>query len=137
MCSGITKKDRKYLRTLFTLACSVEPIRSSRVAAFVTLKNKVIAFGHNQRKTSPFQAKFSSNSRAIYLHAETHAIKNALRLTGEKTLEKYTLYVVRAKYSRGRFVKGISKPCEGCQSCIEHFRVGRVVHVSHDGPRLL
>jgi tRNA(Arg) A34 adenosine deaminase TadA len=96
------------------------------------------------RKSHPLQAEFGRNRDSIYLHAEIDAIRNGIADIAQRAnankhyvdvseLEKYTLYVARAKCSdrnKNIFVFGEAKPCEGCMGAIEHFSLKRVVYTA-------
>lgn len=133
MLSMSSVKHNRVLNTLFKLAQDVAPVASARIAAGVVYRNEIISFGVNQMKTHPFQNRFSKNSESIYLHAETDAIKNALRSLSIKDLEKCTLYICRAKYSERNFVYGLSKPCPGCMRAISTFNIRKVIYTCDDG----
>ena len=104
----------------------------ARHASAITYKNQIISYGVNQNKSHPFHTKFSKNEDAIFLHAETDAIKNALRRLTEEELVKATLYVCRVKYSHNGDDKwitwGLSKPCLGCQRAIATFGIENVIY---------
>ncbi len=101
------------------------------LAAAVVIKNKIISFGINRMKTDPFQAKYGKNKECIYMHAEIHAIKNALRHVEVDALRKADLYVLRIRNEdRGR---AMSKPCEGCQRAIAEFGIRNVIYTTDDG----
>lgn len=108
---------------------SVEPVSRSRHAAAVVYKRKVIAYGINRLKTHPFHQQFSKNDQSIFLHAETDAIKNALKKIDQETLKRCTLYVMRLDLNDK---VALSKPCEGCQKAIATFDIKNVVY-SLDG----
>lgn len=130
------KKHEKYMNLLFKLATDTIPVGCARVSACVVIKNQIISFGVNRRKTHPLQAKFSSNDESIYLHAEIDAIINALRIVDVDDLKNSTLYVSRAKYSssnRTKFIGGLSKPCKGCSSALQWFEIKKVVYLNDDG----
>jgi tRNA(Arg) A34 adenosine deaminase TadA len=118
---------------LHTLAKIAEANDDSniRFAAAVVYRNKIISVGYNRRKSHPFQAKFSKNPEAIFLHAEVHAIKNALRELTVEELKDTELYITRVKkpksYSK-HFVWGLSKPCCGCQRAIAEFGIKRTIY---------
>lgn len=132
--------DSKHVRIMNTLSKVASDIvlpvkRNSRVSACVVYKNDIIAFGVNERKSHPFQARYSKNQDAIFLHAETAAIRNALKYISVEELEKSTLYVCRIKYedtTKRKLVFGISKPCSGCERCLSVFGIKNVVY-SLDG----
>ena len=114
----------------FKLAQSVEPVRGARIAAAVVRKGKVVSFGYNHKKSHPFQAKFCKNNHAIFFHAEVHAIKNALNSVNVDDLSKCDLYIVRAKRNKEnkKWLTGLSKPCSGCQKCIDLFDLNSVYY---------
>lgn len=118
---------------LYTLATIAEANDGSNVrfAAAVVYRNKIISIGYNRMKSHPFQAKYAKNSEAIYLHAEIHAIKNALREFPVEELTKCDLYIARVKrprsYSEG-FIWGLSKPCAGCARAIAEFGIRRTIY---------
>lgn len=130
--SRMISKHQSRLDTLFELAKELEPAANARVAAGLYIKNELVAIGWNQIRTSPFAVKYAKNSEAIYLHAETHAIKQALRLYSVDDLvrAKTTLYVVRAKRASqaGDFIWGLSKPCMGCARSVVDFGIKRIVY---------
>ena len=114
----------------FKLAQSVEPVRGARIAAAVIRKGKVVSFGYNHKKSHPFQAKFCKNNHAVFFHAEVHAIKNALNSVNVDDLSKCDLYIVRAKRNKEnkKWLTGLSKPCSGCQKCIDLFDLNSVYY---------
>ena len=114
----------------FKLAQSVEPVRGARIAAAVVRKGKVVSFGYNHKKSHPFQAKFCKNNHAVFFHAEVHAIKNALNSVNADDLSKCDLYIVRAKRNKEnkKWLTGLSKPCSGCQKCIDLFDLNSVYY---------
>jgi hypothetical protein len=128
-------KHQKYLGILFKLAQDVAPIASARIAAAVVYRNEIISFGTNQMKSHPFQNRFSKNSKSIFLHAETDAIKNALKHLDKDDLSKCTLYICRAKYDmeNRNFIFGLSRPCVGCMRAIATFDIRKCVFSCDDG----
>ena len=115
---------------VFKLAQAVEPVRGARIAASVVRKGKVVSYGFNHKKSHPFQAKFCKNKDAVFFHAEVHAIKNALQIIDVDDLSKCELYIVRAKRDRNnkKWVTGLSKPCSGCQRCIDVFELKNIYY---------
>ena len=115
---------------IFKLAQSVEPVRGARIAAAVVRRGKVISYGYNHKKTHPFQTRFCKNQHAIFFHAEVHAIKNALKSVDVEDLYKCELYIVRAKRDKTnrKWITGMSKPCSGCQKCIDLFDLKSVYY---------
>ncbi len=127
-------KHEKALNLLAVVAEGVSRKTASagaRVAASIVYKNKIISIGTNSLKSHPFQKKYASVEHAIYLHAETDAIRLALRHLTESELAKATLYVCRVKHQNGGnspVIWGLSKPCIGCQRAIATFNISKVVY---------
>ena len=119
---------------IFKLAQSVEPVRGARIAAAVVRRGKVISYGYNHKKSHPFQTRFCKNRHAVFFHAEVHAIKNALKSVDVEDLSKCELYIVRAKRNstNRKWITGMSKPCSGCQKCIDLFDI-KSVYYSKEG----
>ena len=132
----MTDRNVSILSDLAVLARDIVPVASSRIFAAVYSKNRVISYGWNQMKSHPFQAQWSKNDDAIFWHAETHAIYNALRVYDEDELRKMTLYVSRARRPEDGNLKnwiwGNSRPCEGCMSCLTKYNIKRVVYTLDD-----
>ena len=132
------KNDRNIstLNQLAAMARDLSPVASSRIFASLYYKNKPISYGYNHMKSHPFQAHWAKNDDAIYWHAETHAIWNALRICDEDDLKKMTLYVSRARRPEDGNLKnwiwGNSRPCEGCMSCLTKYNIKRVVYTLDD-----
>ena len=115
---------------IFKLAQAVEPVSGARIAASVVHKGKVVSYGFNHKKSHPFQAKFCKNKDAVFFHAEVHAIKNALQIIDIDDLSKCELYIVRAKRDKNnkKWITGLSKPCSGCQKCIDVFELKNIYY---------
>jgi len=126
--------NAKIFDETFKLAQAVEPVRGARIAAAVVRKGKVISYGFNHKKSHPFQAKFCKNNHAVFFHAEVHAIKNALSFIDIDDISKCELYIVRAKRDKTnrKWITGMSKPCSGCQKCIDMFDL-KSVYYSQEG----
>jgi TPP-dependent indolepyruvate ferredoxin oxidoreductase alpha subunit len=75
-----------------------------------------------------------SVEHAVFFHAEVHAIKNALKSVDVEDLSKCELYIVRAKRNstNRKWITGMSKPCSGCQKCIDLFDL-KSVYYSKEG----
>ena len=87
-------------------------------------------------KSHPFQAKYAKNEMAIFLHAEVHAIKNALREVKVDELSKCDIYITRVKRKQAgdsQFIWGLSKPCPGCARAIAEFGIRRTIYTCDDG----
>ena len=123
-------RDSRIINNLFRLAQDIEPVKSSRLAACLILKNSVLGYGFSQMKSHPFQAEFAKNPDAIFLHAETDAIKNALKRASQDDISKATLYIARAKidHSTRKWIYGMAKPCIGCARAIATFDISNVVY---------
>ena len=108
----------------------------ARHAAAIVYKNQIVSYGVNQRKSHPFHSQFSDHESAIFLHAETDAIKNALKRINEYELEKSTLYVCRVKYTDNtpnkKLTWGLSKPCHSCFRAIATFGIKSVIYTGDD-----
>ena len=138
-------KSESILNILDKLAESIEPTSSARLAAAVVYKNDIISFGTNKMKSHPFQRRFAKHEAAMYLHAETLAIKNALRHLSLKELSKSILYISRIKWKDSesepvpnKLIRGMAKPCSGCMRCITTFGISRVCYTTdNDEPEWL
>ena len=127
---GITRHD-KYMNTLAKIAVAVQPVAQARIASCIVYKNEIISFGINQKKSHPFQALYGTNKDSIFLHAETDAIKNALKIINIDDLEKSSLYICRVKYeecNKKKFVFGLAKPCPGCSRAIANFGIKNIYY---------
>lgn len=79
--------------------------------------------GQNKRKTHPLQLRFNKhNPKAICLHAEMDAIRQAIKLSGSD-LSGYKMYVARVHRNDEL---ACAKPCQGCQSAIVAFNIKSV-----------
>lgn len=129
------RSDEDTINLLVELASNVPKSGRASVAACIVYKGQIIAWGFNQKKTHPFQARFGRNCDAIYLHAETDAIKNSLRHLSEDELSRSTLYVGRSKkvspHSK-KTLPGLARPCEGCARAISTFGIKRTVWSNDD-----
>jgi tRNA(Arg) A34 adenosine deaminase TadA len=127
----ITTRDTKFMRMLRNIAIGNEPVRGAKLASAVVLRSDLISIGRNQMRSHPFQARFGAHSEAIFLHAETNAIHNALKIIDPDLLRKATLYVRRVKRAdknKRDWFDGNARPCSGCMRCITEFKIGRVVY---------
>ena len=102
-----------------------------RISSAIVVKNKLVGLGFNQMKTDPFQKKYSKNDDCIYIHAEIHAIKNALRSVDVSALRYADLYVTRIMLGSG--TRGMAKPCDGCMGAIVEFGIRRVFYTNPKG----
>lgn len=130
------KKIDKYVSTLLSIAEDIEePVRCYRLAAGIIYKNTLVSVGVNSYKTDPFQAKYSKNEKAIHLHAEVSAIKNALRHLSVDDIQKATLVVVRVKRKTNKepYSAAMAKPCSGCRRCMVEFGIKNVYYTGEEG----
>lgn len=134
-------RDRKMLELCFQQATDAPPVRHARISACLAIKNQIISFGYNHRRTHPLQKQFAKNSHAIYLHAEIHSIVNALNQVDKSDLKNATMYIARAKKnpvgrgnSKYTTSPGLAKPCQGCQSAIAAFGIKKVFYTQDDLP---
>lgn len=123
----------KYINQLSKIASDIPtPFNhNARLAACIVGRSGLISIGVNEKKSHPFQAKYGRNKDSVFLHAETSAIKNALKYITEKELERCTLYICRVKYydhHKDRMIFGLAKPCLGCFRCITSFGIKKVIY---------
>jgi len=124
-------KEKHVLKVLSKVAESLEPISGVRLAAALVYRNEIISIGTNKKKSHPFQKKYASNEDAIFLHAETDAIYNALRKYSTDIIAKAKLYVCRMKWANDQkeyHIQGLAKPCVGCQRAIATFNIKHVCY---------
>jgi tRNA(Arg) A34 adenosine deaminase TadA len=114
-----SRRHERRLQELLVIAADVSRFRKTKHAAALYLGNRLISIGVNQLKTHPLQARFGANQQAIYLHAEIHAITNALKRISLETLADTTLYVAGLRNGKPR----LSKPCTGCTRALQHFNI--------------
>lgn len=136
MTNQLDKRDLRILHDLEVMARDVPPVTGIRLTAAVAIRGEVLAWGTNELRTHPFQARWGKNADAIYWHAETKAIHNFIRRHNPDLLQKATMYVVRIKrpFERSKdFVKGMARPCKGCFSCIRDFGIPRIAYSNQDG----
>lgn len=121
------KKTDRILNVLSSVASSVDRVANARLAAGLLYKGDFVSIGTNQSKSHPFQAQFTKHHEAIYLHAETDAIKNGLKVLSLTELSKCTLFVCRIKQDQSF---GLARPCEGCMRAIANFDIRRVYYTT-------
>jgi deoxycytidylate deaminase len=127
------QKHVRYINLLSKIAADLVPVRSARISACIVFRNDIVSFGVNEMKSHPFQAKYGKNRDSVFLHAETSAIKNALRVLQTNELEKATLYICRVRFidcSKRGMIFGMAKPCTGCFRCINTFNIKNVIYTS-------
>ena len=119
-----TKFD-KIVNVLHNMATHTLPVANASLAACIVHKNDIVSIGINQKKTHPFQAQYCKHEDAIFLHAETDAIKNALKVLEVNDLKRASLFVVRVTKDRKM---ARAKPCEGCMRAIANFGIKNVFY---------
>lgn len=127
----LNKRHLKLINEAYLIATDVIPVGNARVAAILTKRNEILSYGINSSKTNPFAAKFSRNPDAVMLHAETAAIRNALKKYELDELEGTTMYVARARKISTHdhnYTFGMAKPCAGCQRALTLFGIKKVYH---------
>jgi tRNA(Arg) A34 adenosine deaminase TadA len=123
--TDITIRDQKFMNLAAKLAVDSEPAAGARVVSIIALRGEVLSLGFNSAKTHPFQARFCKNPHALYWHAETRAIANALRRDHGDLLSRASMYVLRLTKA-GR--PALSMPCCGCAKAIQEHNIGRVLY---------
>lgn len=132
----LTNKQKKIVDNLFMLASDHEATANAKIVAALVYKNQIISYGFNRRKTHPFIIPYQKNEDAIYLHAETDAIKNALKRISVDQLTKCDLFIIRSKQKssikKGGICFGMAKPCDGCTKCIATFGLRNVYYSTNE-----
>lgn len=126
----MNNRDNKIFNILKSLANSNDFTAGASMAACIVYGNDIVAFGVNENKSHPFQAKYAKNDLAVYLHAETSAIKNALKVLSTKDLSRSKIYILRIKRDGS---VALAKPCEGCQRCIRTFGISKIAYTTDNG----
>jgi deoxycytidylate deaminase len=129
----ISRRDFRIMSFLRRNAIDLEPVKSSRIASAIAIKGNIVSLGYCSKRTHPFQKRFAKNPDAIYLHAETNAIRNSLNHMPPGDLQQATLYINRQKHpphDNKAWVDGLAKPCAGCERAIIEFGLKRVVYTT-------
>lgn len=129
------KVKTELLHTLAKTAEANDNSQNVKFASAIVRNNKIVSIGFNRKKSDPLQARFGKNSEAIYLHAEIHAIKNALRELTVEELAKTDIYIARVKRPKkdsNHYVWGLAKPCCGCERAIKEFGIRRVIYTTDE-----
>lgn len=128
--SDISDRDLWFVRLAHKLAHDSIPHAGARVCAIIAHRGEVLSIGYNSSKTHPFQAKYRKNPHAVFWHAETAAINNALKRDYQHLLSKSTMYVLRLTHAGN---PAISMPCEGCTRAIFEHDISRVLYTTGQG----
>jgi deoxycytidylate deaminase len=118
-------KNDKILRRLLSAVNGATLIGSSRHAAAIVWRDRVISVGVNSLKSHPAMVKHQPNKQRIYLHAEVDAIIKATNRHGVDFLSECSLYVLR-QTKGGRVAN--SEPCPGCSNMIQAMGIKHVYH---------
>lgn len=126
----------KIITNLEKVAMTCSPVGGARIASCITIRDEIISYGINRNKTHPFQKRYGRNPDAIYIHAEIDAIRNAIKQLESHDLSKCSIFIVRMKYDsahKKNLIRGLAKPCRGCQSAISAFQVKQVFYTDDEG----
>lgn len=121
-------KHAKFVDIALKIAEANDNFRTKH-AAIIVIRNRIVAVGVNNLKSDPLQAKYGKNKHAIWIHAEIHAIKNALKVVRVDELKKSCMYVVR--YRKDGMI-GLAKPCSGCERAIIAFGIKEVIYTNNE-----
>lgn len=131
----LSNRDNRMLQFIRRQAIDTEKAGNARIAAGIAIKGQLISTGRNQLRTHPFQRQWAKNELAIYLHAETCAISNALNHVDKDELRRATLYIHRVKKPASgskEWIDGLAKPCAGCMSAIVAFGIRKVIYSTNE-----
>jgi deoxycytidylate deaminase len=123
----------RHKQTLTTLAIENPGVSGKyKLAAGIIYKRRLVATGINSYKTHTMMMNKGYREEQIHLHAETDAIKNALRYLSVEQLSQSSLYVVRVKKEGRKWVHGLAKPCCGCMNWIAQYNIKEVEYTEDD-----
>lgn len=124
-------RHEKWMLRTAEYATETEIVSGAKVACLIVYKNRLISIGYGQYKTDPFHAKFSKHEDKIYIHAETMAIKSALRIMMPEQLANAAMYICRVKLN-GKW--GLARPCaHGCRQAIAAYNIKKVIYSTGKG----
>jgi len=98
-------------------------VQSSRHAAGLVWKRRLMVVGNNKLKSHPMMQVFNDNPEKVYLHAEMDCLVKGINLHGVEWLTECRLFVLRLNKGGQR---AMSKPCDGCMKAIRAFDVREV-----------
>ena len=127
--SNLTNRDYRFINLALKMAEDVEPWAGVRMSSVLAYRGEILSFGYNDNKTHPLQARFGKNRHAVFWHAETRCIANAIKRDHTELLSKSTMYIVRITMG-GR--PALSRPCSGCAKAIQDYGIKRVVYSNGD-----
>lgn len=128
--------ERVIFRVLYDLALHTTGVikrqgQVFKIAAAITNKRgHILTTGVNQIKTHPImrQCQFYQDRDQINLHAESDAIRKALKVLGPD-LSSYRIHVLRLKRNptgKTWWMLGNARPCEGCRKLIDKFGIQEI-----------
>ena len=121
LMTKLEKKLNKIALSLYHV-----PKTEQKHFSFIVRKNKILSVGWNDTKTNPLSNKFDYWTDST--HSELSAIK---RYEYDlDILKDCVMYNIRLNKARQLV---LSKPCDGCQQLIKHFRVGYLIYSTHQG----
>lgn len=98
-----------------------------RIGAVIVKGNRVISTGHNQlRGHGSIKSSHWDNS----LHAEIHAVINAIKRVGIEGIKGSTIFVARIKRDGSQ---GLALPCKDCFRVLHEFKIKRIVFTTETG----
>lgn len=130
MFDKISDRDRWFIRLAHKLAQDSLPHAGARVCAILAHRGEILSVGFNSSKSHPFQARYRKNPHAVFWHAETAAINNAIKRDNSRFLTRSTMYVLRLTHAGNT---ALSMPCEGCARAILEHQIPRVLYTSGEG----
>ena len=126
-------RHKKMINLALELARDNPGASGAKCAAILSLGNQKF-FGFNSMKSHPFALRYSKNDDAIYFHAETAAIWNALNLIDPRDLKRATMYVARVAkpFANGSWESALAQPCVGCARCIAESGINSVYYTTQN-----
>lgn len=124
-----TRRLQRTAQLLTEVAIATPRVSNAKVSAALLHRGRVVALGVNSEKTNPFQLRYSKNQHALSMHAETAAIRNALRHLSVEQISNCVLVVCRVRCVSnrpGHWIWGLSRPCQGCCRAIAEFGIREV-----------
>lgn len=101
-----------------------------KVACAIVKGNKILFIGENKYKTSPIQKEYAKHDKALFLHAEVDAIKQAIAMYGKKEISDCDIYIARTKKVGKTYEYGLAKPCVGCMKLIHEVGFSNVIYTN-------
>jgi len=103
-------------------------VKTSRHAAAVVYKDKIICIGENKNKTHPFMVKHGpKNHKKTQLHAEMDCLIKTINKFGVEILSECVMYSLRVT-NTDKIAS--AKPCPVCMDAIRIFKLKNVYWTS-------